>query len=313
MILVEAWKLVVLERYAKFDGRAGRAEYWWFFLATFIIGIVINVLTAISSAFYILSFIYFIAVLVPSLAVAIRRLHDTNKSGWFLLLALIPIVGFIVLIVFLATPGEPGPNNYGLPDPGPTGRSVPPDAAVARLRPSRSRYVRAHDVCRGSRRVRRRQSCDGTPGLAREVRRRHDTRTVASTRARRRGCAGRSRRGRGRRAGRLRCGGARRRPDRAVARQGVGSGRRLRIHRAQPCPRHTRIRRPARVPDVRRHPVRRQGCRPAVSRLRRVRTGRWRHSVATTIGCSRSRRCRGACRSEPSSVRGERSTRAVRQ
>ena len=60
-------------------------------------------------------------MLVPSLAVAIRRLHDTNKSGWFLLLALIPIVGFIVLIVFLATPGEPGPNNYGLPDPGPTG------------------------------------------------------------------------------------------------------------------------------------------------------------------------------------------------
>ena len=125
MILVEAWKLVVLERYAKFDGRAGRAEYWWFFLATFIIGIAINVLTAISSAFYILSFIYFIAVLVPSLAVAIRRLHDTNKSGWFMLLALIPIVGFIVLIVFLATPGEPGPNNYGLPDPG-------PQAAIAR-------------------------------------------------------------------------------------------------------------------------------------------------------------------------------------
>jgi len=124
MILVEAWKLVVLERYAKFDGRAGRAEYWWFFLATLIIGIAINVLTAISSAFYILSFIYFIAVLVPSLAVAIRRLHDTNKSGWFLLLALIPIVGFIVLIVFLATPGEPGPNNYGLPDPGPTAFST---------------------------------------------------------------------------------------------------------------------------------------------------------------------------------------------
>ena len=120
MILVEAWKLVVLERYAKFNGRAGRAEYWWFFLATFIIGLVINVLTTISSAFYILSFIYFIAVLVPSVAVAVRRLHDTNKSGWFMLLALIPIVGFIILIVFLATPGTPGPNNHGsLTEPGP--------------------------------------------------------------------------------------------------------------------------------------------------------------------------------------------------
>jgi uncharacterized membrane protein YhaH (DUF805 family) len=119
MILVEAWKLVVLERFAKFDGRAGRAEYWWFFLATFIIGVAINILTAISSVFYILSFVYFIAVLVPSLAVAFRRLHDTNKSGWFMLLALIPIVGFIILIVFLATPGTPGPNDYGITDAGP--------------------------------------------------------------------------------------------------------------------------------------------------------------------------------------------------
>ena len=126
MILVEAWKLVVLERYAKFDGRAGRAEYWWFFLATFIIGLVINLLTTISSAFYILSFIYFLAVLVPSLAVAVRRLHDTDKSGWFMLLALIPIVGFIILIVFLATPGTPGPNHHGsVTDSG-------PQAAIAR-------------------------------------------------------------------------------------------------------------------------------------------------------------------------------------
>ena len=119
MILVEAWKLVVLERYAKFDGRAGRAEYWWFFLATFIIGLAINLLTSVSSAFYILSFVYFLAVLVPSLAVAVRRLHDTNKSGWFMLLALDPDRRFHRPVVFLATPGTPGPNDYGIADPGP--------------------------------------------------------------------------------------------------------------------------------------------------------------------------------------------------
>ena len=125
MILVEAWKLVVLERYTKFDGRAGRTEYWWFFLATFIIGLAINVLTRISGAFFILSFVYFLAVLVPSLAVAVRRLHDTDKSGWFILLALIPIVGFIILVVFLATPGTPGPNKYGITDAGPQAALTP--------------------------------------------------------------------------------------------------------------------------------------------------------------------------------------------
>ncbi|MET0663447.1 MAG: DUF805 domain-containing protein [Ilumatobacteraceae bacterium] len=119
MILVEAWKLVVLERYAKFDGRAGRAEYWWFFLATFIIGLAINILTRISGVFFVLSFVYFLAVLVPSVAVAVRRLHDTDKSGWFMLLAFIPIVGFIILVVLLATPGTPGPNKYGITDAGP--------------------------------------------------------------------------------------------------------------------------------------------------------------------------------------------------
>ena len=118
MILVNAWKLVVLERYTKFEGRAGRAEYWWFFLATFLVGIVLNILMAIASIFFILAIVYYIGVLLPSIAVAIRRLHDTNKSGWFLLLALIPIVGAIIVIIFLATPGNPGPNDFGAPDPG---------------------------------------------------------------------------------------------------------------------------------------------------------------------------------------------------
>lgn len=118
MILVNAWKTVVLERYAKFDGRAGRAEFWWFFLANLIISIVLNGLGQASSIFSILGLIYSLGVLVPGIAVAIRRLHDIGKSGWFLLIALIPLVGFIILIVFYAKEGDAGTNAYGAPDPG---------------------------------------------------------------------------------------------------------------------------------------------------------------------------------------------------
>jgi uncharacterized membrane protein YhaH (DUF805 family) len=115
--LVTYWKRVVLERYAQFEGRSGRAEFWWYFLAGVIISIVFNILIAISGIFWVLYVIYGLAVLIPGLAVAIRRLHDTDKSGWWLLLALIPLVGIIVLIVFWATEGTPGPNQYGVPDP----------------------------------------------------------------------------------------------------------------------------------------------------------------------------------------------------
>lgn len=118
MPMVTAFKLVVFERYAVFEGRAGRAEYWWFFLANFLIGLVIQVLAGVSDALVILSVIYSLALLIPGLAVAVRRLHDTNKSGWWILIALVPLVGIIVLIVFLATDGDPGANQYGNPDPG---------------------------------------------------------------------------------------------------------------------------------------------------------------------------------------------------
>lgn len=121
MQLIENWKLVVLERYAKFDGRAGRAEFWWYVLANLIISAVLSVLGNASSLFSVLGLLYSLAVLIPSIAVAIRRLHDTDKSGWFLLLALIPIVGFIILIVFYATEGTKGPNQYGTaPEPAAT-------------------------------------------------------------------------------------------------------------------------------------------------------------------------------------------------
>ena len=122
------WYTDVIRRYTDFDGRADRPEFWWFALINLIVSVGIWVagiaLFGLATG-ELLAVVYGLATLLPVLGVAIRRLHDTNKSGWFLLLALIPIVGFIVLIVFLATPGEPGPNNYGLPDPG-------PQAAIAR-------------------------------------------------------------------------------------------------------------------------------------------------------------------------------------
>jgi uncharacterized membrane protein YhaH (DUF805 family) len=113
MDMVNIWKTVVLQRYAKFDGRAGRAEFWWYALANFIIMIALSILIGILSIFWIIYIGYAIAVIIPSIAVAIRRLHDTNKSGWFLLIGLIPFVGFIILIVFYAMEGTNGPNDHG--------------------------------------------------------------------------------------------------------------------------------------------------------------------------------------------------------
>ncbi len=115
--LVSYWKKVVLENYTNFTGRARRAEFWWYALANVIISIVLNIIDAgigFGSGYGgVLSGIYGLAVLLPGLAVGIRRLHDTDKSGWWLLIVFIPLVGIIVLIVFWATDAPPGPNKYG--------------------------------------------------------------------------------------------------------------------------------------------------------------------------------------------------------
>ncbi|MGB9345810.1 MAG: DUF805 domain-containing protein [Ilumatobacteraceae bacterium] len=117
MALIENWKLVVLERYAKFDGRAGRGEFWWFVLANFLVFVVLAILIQISGIFWILYVGYVLAIIVPSIAVAIRRLHDSNKSGWWLLIGLIPFGG-IVLLVFYILEGTNGPNDHGVaPEP----------------------------------------------------------------------------------------------------------------------------------------------------------------------------------------------------
>ncbi len=111
---IAAYK-TALQKYAEFSGRTSLGGYWRFFAVNFVISIVLYILASAASIFLIVYFLYLLALLIPGLAAGIRRLHDTGKSGWFILIALIPIVGAIILIVFLAQAGNPGPNDYGPP------------------------------------------------------------------------------------------------------------------------------------------------------------------------------------------------------
>lgn len=88
-------------KYADFNGRARRSEYWWFMLFVILVSLALSIF---SNA---LSSIFSLATLLPSIAAAARRLHDTNRSGWWQLIALIPVIGLIVLIVMLAQDGKP--------------------------------------------------------------------------------------------------------------------------------------------------------------------------------------------------------------
>ncbi|MBD2750097.1 DUF805 domain-containing protein [Microvirga sp. BT688] len=106
-----------LNKYATFTGRAQRSEYWYFFLVMVLANIVASVLdSVIFGDIPVLYLIATLALLVPSIAAGVRRLHDTDKSGWWLLLGLVPFVGAIVLIVFFCQRGTVGPNQFG-PDP----------------------------------------------------------------------------------------------------------------------------------------------------------------------------------------------------
>jgi uncharacterized membrane protein YhaH (DUF805 family) len=95
--------------YSNFDGRASRSEYWWFALFITLGGIVSSIVDD-SGIFYM---IFSLAVLLPSLAVGARRLHDIGKSGWWQLLGLIPILGAIILIIFFVQKPQAGDNQYG--------------------------------------------------------------------------------------------------------------------------------------------------------------------------------------------------------
>lgn len=106
MPLVNYFKRAVKDNYMNFNGRDSKRQYWMFFAANFILSLLVGWIPVVS-------WIYCIAIMIPGIAAGVRRLHDTGKSGWYLLLDLIPIVGFIIVIVFLCQDGQPEANMYG--------------------------------------------------------------------------------------------------------------------------------------------------------------------------------------------------------
>ncbi len=131
------WYVKVLKQYVDFSGRARRTEYWMFTLFNTIILIVLELVdkalgfgsfsgstsggVAVSASLGLLSGLYSLAVLLPTLGVSVRRLHDTDRSGWWLLIGLIPLVGAIVLLVFFVLEGTRGPNRHGVDPKAPSG------------------------------------------------------------------------------------------------------------------------------------------------------------------------------------------------
>ncbi len=115
------WYLEVLRKYAVFGGRARRKEYWMFLLFNILISIALGFVEGMFGlvtelGFGMISIVYSLLLLIPSLAVGVRRLHDTGRSGWWLLIVFVPIVGAIALLVFAVQDSESGHNEYG-PNP----------------------------------------------------------------------------------------------------------------------------------------------------------------------------------------------------
>ncbi len=124
MGFTEAVRTAIMERYADFQGRSRRSEYWWFYLFQVLLSFAGQILAGILGAILpilglivaILLVVAFLGLLIPGIAVSIRRLHDLDKSGWWLLIGLIPLVGLIVLLYFFCSKGTDGDNRFG-PDP----------------------------------------------------------------------------------------------------------------------------------------------------------------------------------------------------
>ena len=124
-----SWYLEVLQKYAVFDGRARRKEYWMFLLINILVSVVLiaidNLIGTFShqASFGLLQGLYSLALLIPSIAVTVRRLHDTGRTGWWILISLVPLIGGIILLIFMVLESEPGTNQYG-PNPKEAGYSL---------------------------------------------------------------------------------------------------------------------------------------------------------------------------------------------
>jgi uncharacterized membrane protein YhaH (DUF805 family) len=112
-----SWFFVALRKYAVFSGRARRKEYWFFTLFYFLVLLLLGVVSELAGpgaedALIFLAGAFFLALFLPALAVTVRRLHDVGRSGWWILLGLVPL-GDIVLLIFTLLPSQPGQNRYG--------------------------------------------------------------------------------------------------------------------------------------------------------------------------------------------------------
>jgi uncharacterized membrane protein YhaH (DUF805 family) len=116
------WFMTALKKYAVFAGRSRRSEYWYFVLFYFLIAVGLGIVDMVAGTMSaagdigLLSGLFAVAMIIPSLSVGVRRLHDIGKSGWWLLIGLIPLVGGIILIVWACRDSQPGANAYG-PNP----------------------------------------------------------------------------------------------------------------------------------------------------------------------------------------------------
>ena len=122
--------MTAMRKYAVFSGRSTRSEYWYFVLFLVLIQIGLMIVDTLLGTFNsaagigLLSGIFSLATFIPCLAVSVRRLHDTDRSGWWLLLGLIPVIGGLVLLVFFVQDSQPGTNRFG-PNPKAIGGLVP--------------------------------------------------------------------------------------------------------------------------------------------------------------------------------------------
>lgn len=103
---------ILKNKYADFSGRARREEFWYFMIFNLIVSAVVGLVAAIPVANVVASIIS-LAILIPTIAVAVRRLHDANYSGWWLLLSFVPLIGHFVLIIFWTREGIPADNEWG--------------------------------------------------------------------------------------------------------------------------------------------------------------------------------------------------------
>lgn len=125
----------IKDHYADFEGRARRSEYWYFALFNAIVSWGLSGISMMGEGFgffYVISMIYSLAVMIPSIAIGVRRLHDIGKSGWYLLVILIPLAGIIWLIVLFATDSQDGENEYG-PNPKGIGNNNNDDSMIQNI------------------------------------------------------------------------------------------------------------------------------------------------------------------------------------